>query len=110
MLLEIFQEHNNKVEKLIGKDFAAGTAERYRTARKHVKEYIKKEYSQYDWDAQSTIGKPEMLSKLYTISDGLYKNEAEVVFEPFEARIKNIEKITSVGGKRLSTPVYKIEV
>lgn len=75
-----------------------------------IQEYIKKEYSQYDWDAQSTIGKPEMLSKLYTISDGLYKNEAEVVFEPFEARIKNIEKITSVGGKRLSTPVYKIEV
>lgn len=48
MLLEIFQEHNNKVEKLIGKDFAAGTAERYRTARKHVKEYIKKEYQVMD--------------------------------------------------------------
>ncbi len=48
MLLEIFQEHNNKVEKLIGKDFAAGTAERYKTARKHVKEYIKKEYQVKD--------------------------------------------------------------
>src|SRR5690606_3442342 len=35
MLLEIFQEHNDKVESLIGKDFAAGTAERYKTARKH---------------------------------------------------------------------------
>jgi site-specific recombinase XerD len=48
MLLEIFQEHNDKVEKLIGKDFAAGTSERYRTARKHVKEYIKKEYQVKD--------------------------------------------------------------
>ena len=36
MLLEIFQEHNDKVEKLIGKDFTAGTAERYRTAKKHI--------------------------------------------------------------------------
>ena len=44
MLLEIFQEHNNKVEKLIGKDFAAGTAERYKTALKHVRGYIKLEY------------------------------------------------------------------
>ncbi|SRX56074.1 site-specific integrase [Aequorivita sp. CIP111184] len=44
MLLEIFQEHNNKVEKLIGKDFAAGTAERYKTALKHVRDYIKLEY------------------------------------------------------------------
>ncbi|WP_026451498.1 site-specific integrase [Aequorivita capsosiphonis] len=44
MLLEIFQEHNDKVESLIGKDFAAGTAERYKTARKHVEEYIIMEY------------------------------------------------------------------
>ncbi len=34
MLLEIFQEHNTEVESLIGKDFAAGTAERYRTRKK----------------------------------------------------------------------------
>ncbi|WP_250629721.1 site-specific integrase [Aureibaculum algae] len=44
MLLNIFQEHNDKVEQLIGKDFAAGTAERYRTAKKHVEDYIKLEY------------------------------------------------------------------
>lgn len=48
MLLEIFQEHNDKVDKLIGKDFAAGTAERYKTARKHVKDYISKEYNVKD--------------------------------------------------------------
>ena len=75
-----------------------------------IQEYIKKEYPGYDWDAQSTVDKPQELSKLYTISDGLYKNEAEVVFEPFKARIKNVEEVTSVGGKRLLTPVYKIEV
>lgn len=44
MLLEIFQEHNDQVENLIGKDFAYGTFERYRTAKKHVEEYILKEY------------------------------------------------------------------
>ncbi|MEO2062275.1 MAG: site-specific integrase [Christiangramia sp.] len=44
MLLEIFQEHNDQVENLIGKDFAYGTFERYRTAKKHVEEYIFKEY------------------------------------------------------------------
>ena len=48
MLLVIFQEHNDQVDKLIGKDFAAGTAERYRTARKHVSDYILKEYSVED--------------------------------------------------------------
>lgn len=45
MLVTIFEEHNQQVEKLIGKDFAAGTAERYRTAKMHVENYIKKEYN-----------------------------------------------------------------
>ncbi|MHB1105415.1 MAG: site-specific integrase [Lutibacter sp.] len=48
MLLEIFQEHNDEVNKLVGKDFAAGTAERYKTAKKHVNDYILKEYKVKD--------------------------------------------------------------
>jgi len=44
MLLKIFQDHNDKVESLIGIDFAAGTAERYRTAKKHIGDYIKFKY------------------------------------------------------------------
>tara|TARA_R110002051_G_scaffold125968_1_gene199295 strand:+ start:3796 stop:4932 length:1137 start_codon:yes stop_codon:yes gene_type:complete len=52
MLLEIFQEHNDKVESLIGKDFSAGTAERYRTCKKHVAEFIKKKYNQNDIHVQ----------------------------------------------------------
>jgi len=48
MLLKIFQDHNNQVEKLIGKDFASGTALRYKTAKSHVEEYIKSEYKTDD--------------------------------------------------------------
>lgn len=44
MLLDIFQEHNDKVESLIGKEFAAETLERYRTCKKHVAGFIKKKY------------------------------------------------------------------
>lgn len=48
MLLEIFQEHNDQVEQLIGKDFSPGTAERYRTAKMHVANYIWKAYKKDD--------------------------------------------------------------
>ncbi|EIJ40683.1 site-specific recombinase XerD [Galbibacter orientalis DSM 19592] len=48
MLLRIFQEHNDKVDSLIGKDFSAGTAERYRTAKKHIENFIKHEYKLND--------------------------------------------------------------
>lgn len=48
MLLEIFQDHNDKVEKLVGKDFAPGTLERYKTAKKHIANYIQQEYKVND--------------------------------------------------------------
>ena len=48
MILEIFQEHNDEVDALVGKDFAAGTAERYRTAKKHLQDYILRDYRKSD--------------------------------------------------------------
>ncbi|WP_437395290.1 site-specific integrase [Flagellimonas lutimaris] len=48
MLLEIFQEHNDRVNELIGKDFAAGTAERYKTAKSHLSEYLRRELRKKD--------------------------------------------------------------
>src|SRR5690606_1113220 len=48
MLLEIFQEHNDQVDSLGGRDFAEGTTERYRTAKSHLSEYIQKEYRKSD--------------------------------------------------------------
>ena len=52
MLLEIFQEHNDKVETLIGKDFAEGTAERYRTCKKHVASFVEQKYKKNDIPVQ----------------------------------------------------------
>ncbi len=48
MLLEIFQNHNDKIERLVGKEFAPGTIERYKTAKKHVEDYINLEYKTSD--------------------------------------------------------------
>lgn len=48
MLLAIFKEHNDMVNELVGKDFSAGTAERYQTAKKHVSDFILKEYKVKD--------------------------------------------------------------
>jgi len=48
MLLEVFQEHNDQVNNLVGQDFAEGTAERYRTARSHLAEYILRDYKKKD--------------------------------------------------------------
>lgn len=48
MLLSIFQDHNDQVKKLVGKDFAKGTLVRYQTAKKHLYAFIKFEYNTDD--------------------------------------------------------------
>nr|WP_315203729.1 phage integrase SAM-like domain-containing protein [uncultured Flavobacterium sp.] len=50
MLVPIFQDHNNKVETLVGQEFAAGTLERYKTSLKHTIEFIQWKYSVSDFD------------------------------------------------------------
>ncbi|MGO4820598.1 MULTISPECIES: site-specific integrase [unclassified Flavobacterium] len=44
MLIPIFEEHNRKVEELIGLEYAPGTLERYKTSLKHTKEFLQWKY------------------------------------------------------------------
>lgn len=49
-LIPIFQDHNNKIKALIGKEYAAGTLERYETSLKHTKEFLLWKYNVSDVD------------------------------------------------------------
>jgi site-specific recombinase XerD len=48
MLLVLFQEHNDEVEALVGREFSAGTIERYKTCKKHINDYIRHKYKVND--------------------------------------------------------------
>ncbi len=48
MLIQLFDEHNQQMEKLVGIEFALGTYKRYHTTRSHVAEYVKSEYQKND--------------------------------------------------------------
>jgi site-specific recombinase XerD len=50
MLVPIFQDHNNKIKELIGKEYAAGTLERYTTSLKHTIEFLEWKYKVSDID------------------------------------------------------------
>ena len=45
MLVPIFQDHNNKIKELVGKEYAAGTLERYTTSLKHTIEFLEWKYN-----------------------------------------------------------------
>jgi integrase len=47
-LLQVFQEHNEKVKALVGQEFSPGTLERYQTSLKHTADFIKYKYETSD--------------------------------------------------------------
>lgn len=49
-LISIFEDHNERMDKLVGKEFAKGTLTRYKTCLKHTKEFLKWKYSISDID------------------------------------------------------------
>ena len=50
MLIEIFRDHNIKMAALVGKDFADGTLERYKTSLSHTHEFLQSRYNICDID------------------------------------------------------------
>lgn len=48
MLIPIFQDHNNKIKELVGKEYAPGTLERYKTSLSHTKEFLLWKYKVSD--------------------------------------------------------------
>ncbi|MFW2136401.1 phage integrase SAM-like domain-containing protein [Chryseobacterium sp. TY4] len=50
MLVSIFLDHNDKMETLVGKEFALGTLGRYRTCLSHIQEFLKWQYRVSDID------------------------------------------------------------
>lgn len=48
MLLDLFKEHNERMESLIGKGYSSGTLQRYNAARTHVENYIHFLYKRKD--------------------------------------------------------------
>ncbi|AKD02349.1 recombinase [Pontibacter korlensis] len=50
MLIEIFKEHNRKVEALIGSEYSEGTSKRYKTSLKHTANFLRWKYVVEDID------------------------------------------------------------
>lgn len=50
MLIPIFQDHNDRMEKLVGREYAIGTLGRYKTCLNHTKEFLKWKFNLSDID------------------------------------------------------------
>lgn len=50
MLMDVFQEHNDKMEKLVGQDYAYGTFQRYQTSLQHTRDFLIWKFKEKDID------------------------------------------------------------
>lgn len=53
MLIEIFQQHNDEMERLIGKGFTKGTMQRYKACKKHIEDFLWFAYKKRDIPVQN---------------------------------------------------------
>ncbi|SNR54472.1 Site-specific recombinase XerD [Lutibacter agarilyticus] len=91
MVLKLFQEHNDQVDKLVGKEFVPLTALRYKTARTRLEQYIKKEYKVDD------IPIKDVDHKFITGYEYFLKTERNCAHNTAVKYITNFKKIVRIA-------------
>jgi site-specific recombinase XerD len=89
-LIEIFKDHNKKVEALIGKEYAKGTLCRYQTSLKHTIDFLKWKYNLTDIDIKKVDHSFLMEYEFYLRSERKCANNSAVKY------IKNFGKIIRI--------------
>lgn len=90
MLIGIFQKHNEEVEALIDKGYAAGTVERYKTSLSHTQEFIKWKFRISDIDIR------EIGHEFITDYDFFLRSERKCANNTVIKYIKNFKKIVRI--------------
>ena len=87
MLIPIFEEHNNQVKALVGKEYAKGTHERYETSLKHTKDFLFWKYHASDIDIRAIDHEFIRSYDFYLRSERNCNNNSTVKY------LKNFKKI-----------------
>ena len=91
LIKDIYQPHNDKCEQLEGRDFAAGTVERYRTCLKHTVEFMQHTYNKSD------IPIDEVNHKFITDYEDYFKIVRKCSHNTTTKYLKNFKKIIRIA-------------
>lgn len=90
-IIELYKEHNENVKKLIGKDFAPETVERYETSLMHTEKFIKLFYKKADLKIS------QINHKFITDYELYFKTERNCSHNTTMKYIKNFRKIIRIA-------------
>ena len=91
MLLEIFGDHNDQMEKLIGKGYTKGTLQRYNACKNHIEEFLAFHYRVKD------IPVEEVDHKFITGFDHFLRSEKDCAHNTAQKYIVNFKKIIRIA-------------
>lgn len=91
MLLDVFREHNERCQKLIGKDMAPATVTRYETSLKHTANFIQFNFGKND------IPIAEVNHKFITDYEFYLKTERNCSHNSATKYLKNFKKIIRIA-------------
>ncbi len=91
MLLEVFDEHNKKVEELVGKDFVKATLTKYNTVRSKTADYIRHKFKKHDIYLES-------IDYAFVTGFEMYlKTEAGIEHNTAMRYMKNLKKVVNLA-------------
>ena len=91
MLVEIFRDHNNEMESLIGKGFTKGTLQRYNACKKHIEDYLEFRYKVKD------IPVEDVDHQFITGFDHFLRSEKDCAHNTAQKYIVNFKKIIRIA-------------
>ena len=91
MLMEIFQDHNDQMKKLIGKGYTKGTMQRYDACKNHIENYLLFDYKKKDIPVQ------EVDHKFITGFDHYLKSQKDCAHNTALKYIVNFKKIIRIA-------------
>jgi site-specific recombinase XerD len=90
-LVELFTQHNQNMQKLIGKDFSPNTFQRYEAALKHIKIFLDKQYKSND------VSLNELNNEFVNGFEFYLKSDANCQHNSAMKHVKALKKIVNLA-------------
>lgn len=106
-ILEMFEEHNSRMEKLVGKDYSFRTLQRYNTTKKHLSSFISSSFKMKDYPVKD-IDTKFINSFIYYLKTELELSHNSAL--KYISYLKKIVRIAYANGWLEKDPFYNFKL
>lgn len=106
-ILEMFDEHNNRMDRLVGKDYSFRTLQRYKTTKKHLAAFILSSYKLKDYPVKD-IDTKYINSFMYYLKTELNLSHNSAM--KYLAYVKKIVRVAHANGWIEKDPFYNFKL